>query len=163
MEELELVGNIFKDELKQEMKQLSQELKEAGVEFVDSWDMVNTKCPYPEAIEILIKHLPGNYHYRNKEGIIRALTVKDAKGKANSALIREYHEIPKEEDSLRWAIGNAFSAIITKDDIGQIWPIVEKKENGRSRQMFVRALGKIKSKKSEEVLINLLDDERVRY
>lgn len=62
---------------------------------------------------------------------------------------------------LRWAIGNTVYITITEDDVERILPIVQDKENGMSRQMFVAALGKVTSGKAEDVLIKLLDDEEV--
>jgi len=159
--EQERLRKLFVQELKEEVKDLSQELKRKGSKYLDPWDMVNTKESYPEAIDILIEHVPKQYHDKNKEGIFRALTVKEAKGKANSALIKEYNNIPKEKHNLRWVIGNAIYIIITPDDIDSILPIVENKENGMSRFRFVEALGKIKSEKTETTLIKLLDDDEM--
>ncbi|MCO5948302.1 hypothetical protein [Mucilaginibacter flavidus] len=152
IEEKEKLRNLFTEELKREIKDLSKELKEAEVKYTDPWDLVNASEPYPDAINILITHLSKQYHYRNKQGIVRALTVKEARGKANATLIAEYNKVPKdkENDSLRWAIGNAIWFIITPNDIESILPIVEDKKNGMSRHRFVLALGKIKSKKSEK-------------
>ncbi|MFI5160402.1 MAG: HEAT repeat domain-containing protein [Sphingobacteriales bacterium] len=152
---------LFVAELKQEIKGLSQELLASGSKYVDPWIMVNTKHSYPEAIDILIKHIPQNYHDRNKEGIFRALTVKEAKGKANASLIEEYNKTPKEKDNLRWVIGNAIYIIINKDDVKGVISIVEDKTNGKSRSRFVSALGKIKSEETENVLIDLLEDEEM--
>ena len=44
------------------------------------WDLVNTKSSYPEAIPILYKHLRTAKHPVMVEGIVRALTVKEACG-----------------------------------------------------------------------------------
>jgi HEAT repeat protein len=161
MEEEERARVLFVGELHQEIRELSEELKDAGTKYTDPWDLVNTPESYPEAIDILIKHLPRQYHKRNKEGIVRALTVKEAKGKANDALIAEYNRVSKENDSLRWAIGNAIWFIVTKNDLKSIFKIVENKENGESRSRFIQALGKIKSEESEAVLIKLLNDKEV--
>ncbi|MGZ3755709.1 MAG: HEAT repeat domain-containing protein [Mucilaginibacter sp.] len=161
IKEMERLRNLLTTELKQEIEDLSKELTDAGAKYTDPWDMINTKDSYPEAIDILVKHLPKEYHHRNKEGIVRALTVKEAKGKANAALIAEYNKISKgrENDSIRWAIGNAIWFIIIPNDVESILTIVEDKLNGMSRHRFVEALGKVKSEKAESVLIQLLDDE----
>ena len=62
---------------------------------------------------------------------------------------------------LRWAIGNTIFITIAENDVENILPIVQDENNGESRQMFVAALGKVKSEKAEDVLINLLEDEEV--
>jgi hypothetical protein len=164
VDEKERFRALFSEELKVEVKDLSQELKDIGSIYIDPWDLVNTNISYPEAIDTLIKHVPKHYHDKNKEGIFRALTVKEAKGKANAVLMAEYNKIPQDKENLRWVIGNAIYIIVTKDDLESILSIVENNENGMSRHRFVLALGKIKSEKSEDALIRLLDDdEMVQY
>ena len=161
MIEKEKASAEFVKELRQETKGLLDELKAVGIEIESVYDLVNTKASYPEAIPILIRHVPKAYHERNKDGIIRALTVKEATGKANAVLIAEYHKTPKEKMNLRWVIGNAIYIIVTKADVESIIPIVQDKENGYTRDRFILALGKVKSEQAENVLIKLLDDEEV--
>lgn len=157
-----LAGEAFSNELKLEILSLSNELKAVGSKFLYPWDMVNSKEIYPEAIDILIEHLHKPYHEKNKEGIIRALTVKEAKGRANSSLINEYNNISKANHHLRWIIGNAFTVIITPGDFESVSSIVEDKSNGISRYRFVEALGKIKTNESKACLQYLLDDEEMK-
>lgn len=161
VEEVQRLGVLFSEELSKEIKDLIVELKGVGLTISSIWDMVNTKESYPEAIGILIEHIPKHYHDKNREGIFRALAVKEAKGSANEALIREYNKIPKEKNTLRWVIGNAMYILITPKDIERILPIVQDKKNGMSRHRFVLALGKMKSEKAEDVLIKLLDDDEM--
>lgn len=144
-----------------ETSEMLFELEQAGVKVNTIWDLVNTRVSYPTAIGILINHLSKNYHIKNKEAIFRSLAVKEAIGKASSALIAEYLKTPKKEENLRWVIGNSIFVTITKDDVDSILPIVQDRTNGMSRGRFVCALGKVKSEKVEGVLINLLDDDEV--
>jgi len=145
-----------------DMTEIRTELQKVGIEIVNIYDLVNSNKRYPAAIPVLSDLLKkGIEDTKIKEGVIRALTVKDAAGVSNKALIEEYNRIPKNETSIRWAIGNAFYTIIKNDDAENILQIVQDSENGLSRQMFVAALGKIKSEKSEIVLIKLLDDFEV--
>lgn len=148
-------------ELKKEEMFLIDELKSVGVYVESVWDLVVKKDSYFDAVPVLIKHLKKDYHEKTKEGIVRALSVKESIGKANNILIVEYHRTPKEKTALRWAIGNTIYTTITEDDVESILPIVLDKTNGISRQMFVAALGKVKSEKAEDVLVDLLDDEEV--
>ena len=147
--------------LDEDAKNLTLELYEAGF-LVDSvWDFVNTSDDYEEAIPILVKHLPYKYMERNKEGIVRALAVKKAKGIVNAALIDEYNNTPPERHYYRWAIGNTLNYIVTKEDVDKIIPIVLDKRNGDSRDMFIKALSKFKTEKVVETLKKLLDDSEV--
>lgn len=144
------------------MTEIKTELQKVGIEITNIYDLVNSSKRYAAAIPVLSSLLEkGIDDIKIKEGVIRALTVKDAAGVPNKVLIEEYNQIPKNETSLRWAIGNAFYTIITNEDAENILQIVQDRENGLSRQMFVAALGKIKSEQSEIVLIKLLDDFEV--
>lgn len=137
------------------------ELKEVGIEINSIWDLVNTRERYPEAIPALIKYLPKISYCKNKEGIIRALTVKEARGKATPVLIAEYEKTPKKEDNLRWVIGNAIATVMTLQDVEWILSVVVDKSNRRSRGQLVKALGTVKSGKVEDILIKLLNDDEV--
>jgi hypothetical protein len=142
-------------------KKLIDELISVGVTVSSVWDLVNTKESYPAAIPVLIKHLSKNYHYKNKEGIVRALSVREAIGKATPVLIEEYNRTPKELTSYRWAIGNSVFTTITSSDVEDVLRIVRDKSNGESRHMFILALNKVRSEKVDQVLRDLLNDKEV--
>lgn len=163
-EDLELKEEIriaLAKALSEEETKLVQDLNSSGLNISSVWDLVNTKDKYSNAIPILLEHSTKNYSDRNKEGIIRALAVKEAIGSTSQVLIGEYNRLPQDKIVLRWAIGNTIYTTITENDVESILPIVKDKTNGISRQMFVAALGKMKSEKVESVLINLLEDEEV--
>jgi len=145
---------------------LIKDILKTGIKISSVYDFVNTADSYPEAIPILVNYIKEQKISEPiiKEGVIRALTVKEAKGIANTALLEEYNKIPKGEDfhdhQQRWLIGNVINKIINENDVDAVLRIVSDKTNGHSRQMFIRALGKIKrSEKVENVLIELLSDE----
>lgn len=141
---------------------ITSELKKVGVDVADIYDLVNTNEPYPAAIPVLLFLLEeGIEHIGLREGVIRALAVREAIGKVGPVLIAEYNRTPKDKMMLRWAIGNTLFTTITNKDVEDILTIVQDKENGMSRQMFVAALGKVKSERAEDVLIKLLDDDEV--
>lgn len=99
-----------------------------------------------------------------KEGIVRALLVKEASGIANAPLFEEYNRTAKSEEnsSYLWAIGNTICGIAKPDDLQHILNIVNDRNNGTSRQIFVMALGRFKNYPVTETLINLLDDNDVQ-
>lgn len=146
-------------ELNKECQLLYNQLRDIGVLTNDIWDFVNTSESYPEAIPLLIKHLEKPYHKRNKEGIVRALAVKEAKGIACQAIINEYNRSDKSDFHYCWTFGNTMNVVINKDYLDQVISIVENPENGESREMFVMALGKFKNNKVREVLFKLLNDK----
>ncbi|CAD0002418.1 HEAT repeat domain-containing protein [Flavobacterium salmonis] len=145
-----------------EANKIKAELAKVGINIEDIYDLVNTDKPYPTAIPVLLNLLKqGIEHSGIKEGVIRALAVKEGIGLASPVLIDEYYKTPKDKMLLRWAIGNAIYMTITSSDTENVLQIVENKENGMSRQMFVLALSKVKSEEVENVLIKLLDDDEV--
>ncbi|WPV01587.1 HEAT repeat domain-containing protein [Mucilaginibacter sp. cycad4] len=137
-------------------------LASVGLDIDDIYDLVNSNKSYPSAIPVLLDLLnEGVDDARLKEGLVRALAVKEANGKTGTVLIAVYNRLPKEKMGLRWAIGNTLYKTIGENDLEGVLSIVRDKENGTSRQMFVMALGKMKGEKIEDVLIGLLDDDDV--
>lgn len=159
--EKERLRSLFGKALKENEKPLTEDLVKVGLKVTSCWDLVNKESSYPEAIPILIEHLSNPYHHKIKEGIIRALTVKEAKGKAGKKLLEEFNKTPKDSLDIPWLIGNAMTVVISREDIDGVIQIVKNKENGNSREHFVEALGNIKSEKSEKVLVDLLDEDEL--
>lgn len=138
------------------------ELLKVGLKVNDVYDLVNSAKSYSSAIPVLINLLKeGVQPIKLREGVIRALAVKEAIGKIGKLLIDEYNKTPKNEVMLRWAIGNTFFTTAKNENVDDVIEIVSNKSNGISRQMFVSSLGKLKSEKSENVLIELLGDSEV--
>jgi hypothetical protein len=136
---LELEAALQKDE-----QPLINDLQKFGINVSSAWDLVNTAKSYKKAIPVLIEHLSKPYHSKNKEGIVRALAVKEAVSSiACKAVVNEYHNIPKADHFLRWVFGNTMTVIITEECINNVIDIVLDETNGESRQMFVAALGKL--------------------
>ena len=165
VDETLLLAKELELEVAKEYSSMIKELANKGITITNVWDLVNTAESYLDAIPILLNHVTKNYRERSKEGIIRSLAVKEARGVASSVLIAEYHRTPKDKMNLRWVIGNTVFMTFTEDDIDSILPIVQDKTNGESRDRFIEALGKSKSIKAkakvEDVLIELLDDDEV--
>lgn len=126
------------------MNRFSRKLRDAGIMVESVYDLVNTSVSYPDAIPILLEALSsGIEHAGTEEGVIRALTVREAKGKAAPVLIREFYRTAN--PILRWVIGNAMTVVATEEDFDEIVRIIEDKENGDARQMFIFALGNFKN------------------
>ncbi len=161
IEETLALANRLELERAKEIKGLIGELKKVGIEITTIWDLVNTNKKYPEAIEILTNHLLNNYSDQNTEGIVRSLIVKEAKGKANEELKVLYERTPKEKDNLRWVIGYAIVTVMTPRDGEWILSNALDKSNSGSRGIFISRLARVKSEKTEDILIDLLDDNEV--
>lgn len=105
----------------QEERPLVEALNGIGVKVNSVWDLVNNR-PHPHlksnftgnyevAYPILVEHLDYNYHPKVKEGIVRALTEKNASKIAADKILEMFH---KESDkSLKWAMGNALRTLMS--------------------------------------------------
>ena len=157
--ELENLRLAFEKSLEEDERSLIDDLSKIGVNVKSSWDLVNSSKNYKKAIPVLIEHLSEPYHLKNKEGIARALTIKEAKGIACKAIIEEYNKTPKNEHDLRWVLGNTMSVIMSDDYLDDVISIVQDRSNGESRQMFIVALSKVKSVKTKETLNHLVNEK----
>lgn len=140
-----------------------RDLSSHGVNVKSIDELVNSRANYLDALPVLLGYLGECFDNSNvAEAVVRSLTIKEAKGLANKSLIRLYNSTPREEWSLRWSIGNAFTVLISDEDVPHILDIVNETDNGISRQMFVLSLSKCKN--SSEILptlVRLLDDDQV--
>ncbi len=99
---------------------LVAELVQAGYDITSVYDLVNARWSYPEAIGILVKHLGRAYDPKIHEGIIRALTVKEARGMPARVLLDELVNGGYAKGAnMRWVLANALTvtadATLTKD------------------------------------------------
>lgn len=154
--ELERLSINLELELNFECRELIDQIRKKSLAINSIWDLVNTNEPYPEIIDILIEHLNRNYHDRNKEGIIRALCVKEAKGKVAESLINLFRSTPVHKVNLRWAIVNTLRHTISTNQLQLILPLIVDKENEIYRDDFIRILKR--SKKGKEILSRLLEE-----
>ncbi len=95
--------------------ELVHKIRDLGYDIDSVWDLVNNAPhpvlerrfigPYERAYPALIQHLQLPHLERVREGIVRALTVKDGGDLLEEALLLE---LGREEDpGLRWVIANA--------------------------------------------------------
>lgn len=148
----------------QEDKRVAEALAKVGVHVSSVYDLVNTGKPYPEAIPVLIKLLSEVRDNRIKEGVVRALTVKEARGVATKPLIAEFKNVRPDEhgaESLKWAIGNALSVVADDSVFEELVELVKDRRHGRARQMLAIALGNMKNSQADDILIELLNDDDV--
>lgn len=105
--------------------ELVAKLNELGLRVDSVWDLVNNAPhailerkfygSYEIAYPLLVKHLTLSHHPRIREGIIRSLTEKSAKGIASKQLL---HELENEsQQSHRWAIANALRTMLSRSEL----------------------------------------------
>jgi HEAT repeat protein len=148
----------------EEDKLVTEALNRLGMDVASVFDLMKWKQPYSAAVPILLEHLPKVQDSGIKEGIIRVLTTKEARGQAGPALITEFRATApgqRADLTLKWAIGNALSIVANDSDFADLVELVKDKQHGRSREMLAVALGNMRNPAAVNVLIELLNDEEV--
>jgi len=146
----------------QEDMRVVEALRNIGMNVLSVYDLVNTSDSYPMAIPTLLELLKGGImDDKVKEGVVRALAVKEARGIATKPLIDEFLKTSSDKMSLKWAIGNTIGEVAIDSDFDELASLVRDKSHGDSRQMIVASLGRIKHPQTEKLLIELLHDDEV--
>ena len=140
---------------------VTEALRRVGYEVASVWDLVNTRERYPDAVPVLWKVFGSVQDLGVKEGIVRALTVVEARG-GEQALLDEFEFVvgpSPRVDHYKWAVANAVSVIATPAAVDRVLRIVRDRRHGMARQMLVSWLGKARDPRTEGVLIEVLAEE----
>ncbi len=96
-------------------RMLVREIQGLGYQVTSVWDLVNNAPhpflprpftgPYERAYPTLVRHLDVAHHPRIREGIIRALIVRDGGSLVEDALLESFRT--ERNPGLRWVIANA--------------------------------------------------------
>jgi hypothetical protein len=142
--------------LKADDRKVTEALRFAGVRVESVYDLVNSRQQYANAIPVLVRMLHEVRHPRIKEGIARALTVKEARGVASN-LVGEFRAMRAEtgpEMSAKWAIANALTVVGTDDTVDDVIDLMEDPRHGWSRSMLPLAL--VNAKRNRDKVVNAL-------
>jgi HEAT repeat protein len=136
-----------------------------GLAVSSVWDLVHTADDYKDAVPVLVRMLSRTADYDVKEGIVRALSLRTFRAAAFQPLVATledlFDDMTPRADTLKWAIGNALSVQVTKDDGEVLTTILRREEAGGARQMIAFTIGRMKHRASIPILIRLLDDQQV--
>jgi HEAT repeat protein len=135
---------------------LIEELREAGFEVDSEWDLVNTATPYPAALPILLEHLGRPYPDRVREGIARALAVRDAKF-GWVTLVRLYREEEVGTDA-KDGLTVALAAASDDEVIDEIISLARDSTHGESRLLLLRGLKRSRVPRAQAALEEFADD-----
>jgi HEAT repeat protein len=148
----------------EEDKLVTAALNRLGMDVANVFDLMKWKEPYAAAVPVLLEYLPRVQDQSIKETIVRALTVKEARGKADAALVAEFRAVPAGPAAnvgLKWAIANALAIIGTDAVFADLVELLKDKQHGKSREMLAVALGNMKNPAAADVLIESLNDDEV--
>lgn len=105
----------FVAEFADEERVIAAEAKSLGYDIESVWDFVNNTPhpflprrlvgPYPRAYPMLVRHLHLPHHPRVREGVVRALTVRDGGELVWQALYQEFKL--ESDEGMRWVLANA--------------------------------------------------------
>ena len=138
---------------------LVDELRAAGFQVQSAWDLVNTPGSYPKAVPILLAHLPRPYPAAVREGIARALAVREAScgWDVLTRLYREEHEV-RAKDGLAVAI----AAAANDELIGDVIALARDTSQGPSRLLLLGALERSADPRARTALMELGTDPELK-
>jgi HEAT repeat protein len=97
-----------------------------------------------------------------REGIVRALTVREARPVAAPLLIAQMRRYRGDgASSTAWAIGNALATVADDSVYDDVKSLALDPELGRSREMLAEALQRMKTPDATRTLIRMLEDRDV--
>ena len=135
---------------------LVEELRAAGCEVESAWDLVNTSTPYPAALPILLEHLDRSYPDRVREGIARALAVRDAKF-AWEPLTRLYRE-ELTGSNTKNGLAVALAAISHDDVVDDLISLARDVAHGGSRILLLHGLRRSGAPQARAALARFSED-----
>jgi hypothetical protein len=159
----EQIREDFERVLDTDEESLISDLRAVGCNVGSVWDLVNTADTYVDAIPVLLNHLQIAHHPRTREGIVRALTVPEAKGVAFNVLMEEFLKASLDrEPELKWLLAGCLAESATVVDVRRIIELITDPANGRSREILLPALGLIPPDERQSVLDGLSDDPTLK-
>lgn len=124
-----------------EQAMLLADLRRVGYRIRWIWDFVNTADSYDEAIPVLVDHLRRPYSDGTREGIARALAVREARGVAGQAITAILCEDGL-GPQLRWALANTLTTIADRNDRKAIQDLIDIETDKDVSDRLKRALKK---------------------
>lgn len=159
--------------LRIEEEPILTELRGVGWDVQSVWDLVNTATAYPEAVSVLLKHLPLPYSDVVKDGIARSLAVPEPEvQKAWPLLVEEYRKalmgkgIIASGDTREYRLGAkdglacALAASVTDERLPELIALAKDRSLGESRILLLSALKKRRNKSplAKQVIAELAND-----
>lgn len=118
---------------------LLADLRKIGRRVRWIWDLVNTTENYVEAIPVLIDHLRRPYNEGIREGIARALAVREARGVAGKVIVDTLREKGL-HGPLRWALANTLTIVADRTNVEGIKSVLATEADKDVASRLTRAL-----------------------
>lgn len=137
--------------------ELVADLQAVGYAVSSVWDLVNTTEAYPQAIPILISHFARPYSDKIREGIARALAMKDARRFAWDEFLGTVKSGSLSEPVADGVMA-AIAAMAGPTDLNIIVDLICDRSLGPKRVFLVRLLMRSRRPEVRETLLSLAND-----
>lgn len=137
---------------------LLQDLASVGVNVGSVWELVNTQMPYPKAVPILLDHLRRPYPDGIREGIARALAVREARGIGWRVLVDEFRKVDSENKRLKDALAVALSGTVDDNVISELVSLAKDNRHGSSRILLLRGIRRSRRREARDAINELAGD-----
>lgn len=134
-------------------------LRQAGHNVESSWDLLSRKGTYSDVLPLLFDHLTRDYPEAIRDGLARALGVKETKAIGWSRLIGLYKA--EQSERVKDAIAIAIAEVADDDVIGDIISLVGDTSDD-SRILLLRALEHSKDPNARRALLDLSEDRKLK-
>lgn len=138
---------------------LVRDLREVGCDVESVWDLVGSWGPYPEAIDVLVSHLDGEYPAKIREGIARALAVPVLDQEHWEILLS--HFVKEEDVEAKWALALALAKNAKMENGERLVELITDPGNGKGRSVLADALYQFRTEEVTEVLRSLTTDPEI--
>jgi len=142
-------------ELRRAQAPLLAELAAVGYCVQSVWDLVNTATPYPGALPLLLDHLQRAYPIPVREGIARALAVRDANFGWGVLLHLFRIEV---EERVKHGIAVALAATADDSNIGDLIGLVSDPRHGTSRVLLLEPIARSREPEAQAAFASFSKD-----
>ncbi|HXA40258.1 MAG TPA: HEAT repeat domain-containing protein [Phenylobacterium sp.] len=140
-----------------------EELSKIGLNIGSVYDLAKISLS-KEAVPILLSMMRSTTHPAIKQGIIRALGDRDNSRDIGPELLSYFKDIDENEwarEDTKWVLGNSIEIIAGPELLDDMIEIALDDSHGKSREMIVLGLGKIRDERAFLALKNLVNDPQV--
>ena len=106
------------ERLRADEASLLADLARVGVRAATVYDFVGGGPTPPEALPVLVRHLDSGHLPAIREGVIRALSISDARAVAFVPLHAAYRS--EGDPSVRWVIANALASMARLEELSEL-------------------------------------------
>ena len=159
----EMAKPEYKEYLEYRARKEAPVIKDLRAHGIDVERLHNLRPTHPQfksAVPILAEWVAKLEDPSEKEGMVRMLSVRAARGLVGNVLFAEFNKADSEK-TVKWAIGNALAVVSTENDLPRLLAIAKAKQNGTSRQMVVLGLKRYNVPEVRKLLVDLLNDDDV--